>query len=127
MRNLRVVVLLIAALLWHAAVPAVPSCGSLGGESSQWADPHARNVAAHPDHAAMGHAQERQHCQGECCGADDPEHDCAMPGCALLPMQLLTLASAVPGAAGKFSADIPFHPVAVPLAPIFPFLRPPIG
>ncbi|MAT51279.1 MAG: hypothetical protein CMK32_08880 [Porticoccaceae bacterium] len=123
-RNIGVVILLIITLLWQASAAALATYCSMGDAASGLATT-IQDTAEQPGHEAMGHVDDEQHSNRDCCGADISENGCVMAGCAF-PMQLLTQAVAAPGASDTRSTGIAFHPIAFPQALVFPFLRPPI-
>ncbi len=87
---------------------------------------HLQDIAEHTDHQAMGSVESVQSAEGGCCDTDKSGVGCAVAGCAL-SIQMLTSAVTTPESLGTRSEASGLRYLALPLAPIFPFLRPPIA
>lgn len=85
-----------------------------------------QGAAEHTDHQAMGPVESVQSAEGACCDTDKSGVGCAVVGCAL-SIQMLTSAVTTPESLGTRSESSGLRYLAFPLAPIFPFLRPPIA
>ena len=85
-----------------------------------------KGVAEHTDHQAMGPVESVQSAEGACCDTDKSGFGCAVVGCAL-SIQMLTSSVTTPESLGTRSEASGLRYLALPLAPIFPFLRPPIA
>lgn len=126
-RDIRVVVLMVLALLWQTSAVAMPSYCSMGDDAgSMAATSHDAAEHHHAAHENMHHTDNSPDNGGDCCGAENTEGGCAMVGCAL-SVQMLTPNVASPVVADPQDTGIAFHLVVFPQTLVFPFLRPPIA
>ncbi|WP_157976773.1 hypothetical protein [Parahaliea mediterranea] len=120
-----IVTLLVVVLLTQTAEAVALTCGLSGVGAGALASQ--QNTPCHQGGNTSVHPVHEQDVEADFCNVDRPGEECSLTGGCALPMQLLASTMAAPMASDNRSTGIASHPIVLPPAPVFLFLRPPIA